>query len=173
MSSLTLSHFVVTVPKRVLESLSAILTKAEKHENAASFIDARLVEDMKPFSFQVHCVTDNVSKGLARSQGTEPAAYEDNLKTFAEMHDRIKEVSAALEKADIELINKREAETVTLGLGRGNSGQMKSVDYITNYSAPNVYFHLNMAYAIVRKEGVDVGKLDYLNPFLANTMTVL
>lgn len=173
MSSVTLSRFAVETPKRVLASLAAILNKAEQHENAAKFFEARLIDDMKPLTFQVHCVTDNVSKGLARSQGTEPPSYSDNLKTFAEMQARIKEVSAALEKADTDLINKRENETVTLGLGPGKSGQMKSVDYVLNYSSPNVYFHLNMAYAILRKEGVDVGKLLYLNPFLGDSMTVL
>lgn len=173
MSSLTLSRHVVTIPKKIVESLENILSKAEQHPKAASFPEARLAEDMFPLSFQVWCVTDNICKGIARAQGTEPPVLERDLTTLAAMKDRLKFTAEALEKADVDLINKREEETVTLGLGPGKNGQMSTINYILGYSQPNVYFHLNMAYAILRKEGVEIGKQDYLSAFTKGDLTIL
>jgi hypothetical protein len=173
MTALTLSRHVVTIPKKIVESLQTILSKAEQHPNAASFPEARLAEDMFPLSFQVWCVTDNICKGIARAQGTEPPVLERDLTTIAAMQARLKYTAEALDKADTDLINKREDELVTLGLGPGKSGQMTALNYILGYSQPNVYFHLNMAYAILRKEGVQVGKQDYLTAFTQGDLTIL
>jgi hypothetical protein len=173
MSSLTFSRHVIDTPKKIVESLSAILAKAESHPKAAELPEARLAEDMFPLTFQVWCVSDNICKGIARAQGTEPPVLERDLKTIADMQARLKLTAEHLDKADAALINKREAETVTLGLGPGKSGQMSALNYILGYSQPNVYFHLNMAYAILRKEGVEIGKQDYLAPFTKGDLTVL
>lgn len=173
MSAVELSYNVVTVPKKMLASLSAILAKAEQHSKAASFAEAKLAEDMFPLSFQVFCVTDNVCKGLARAQGIEPPALDRNLPTIAAMKERIQFASEFLEKAEPDVINKRGDEVVTIGLGPGASGKMTVFNYITGYSHPNIWFHLNMAYAILRKEGVEIGKKDYLTPFTEGVLTVL
>lgn len=174
MSALTLSRVAIKTPQQGVAALLAILAKAEKHPNAASFPEARLSADMLPLSFQVHCVSDNAFKSIARTTGTEPPTLDrEELKTIADMQKRLQSASEALDKADTELVNKREGETVTLGLGPGKSGQMTSMNYILGYVLPNLYFHLNMAYAILRKEGVEVGKQDYLASFLNSDLTML
>ncbi|KAJ6781253.1 hypothetical protein PWT90_08890 [Aphanocladium album] len=150
----------------VLDSLTAILKKAEAAPNAATLPEARIFEDMLPLSFQVYIVTDLGTKIAARLNGQEPPANENNMKTFADFHARIAESRAALEKCDKETINSRATEAVTVGLGPGKSAQMNGLTYNAGYATPNLYFHLATAYNILRKEGVPLGKMDYLTSFL-------
>ncbi|KAJ4155493.1 hypothetical protein LMH87_000733 [Akanthomyces muscarius] len=150
----------------VLDSLTAILKKAEAAPNAATLPEARIHEDMLPLSFQIYIVTDLGTKLAARLTGQEPPSNENNLKSFAEFHARIAESRAALEKADKNTINSRASEAVTVGLGPGKSAQMNGLTYNAGYATPNLYFHLATAYNILRKEGVPLGKMDYLTSFL-------
>lgn len=150
----------------VLDSLTAVLKKGEAAPNSASFPEARLHEDMLPLSFQVYLTTDLCTKVAARLTGQEPPSNENNLKSFAEFYARITEARAALEKADKETVNTRASESVTIGLGPGKSAQMIGLTYNAGYVIPNLYFHLTTTYNILRKEGVPLGKMDYLTPFL-------
>lgn len=157
----------ILLAKDALNSLSAILKKAEAHPGAAAFPQAKLHEDMLPLSFQVHCVTDTAQKIVARTTGAEPLALaRDSLDTFEAFHARIAQVLDVVDKADKEVVNRREGETVTLGLGPGKSAQIQSRDYVNGYGLPNLFFHLTTAYAILRKEGVPLGKQDYQSAFL-------
>lgn len=161
--------YTATIPliKDAVNSLSAILKKAEEHPKAASFAGARLIEDMHPLTFQVHCVTDITQKTVARISGKEPENWEDNLTSFADFHARIAQALEILDKADKDTINKRAQEMVTLGLGPGRNVELTSHGYASGYGLPNIFFHLMAAYSILRKEGVPVGKRDYLTPFMA------
>ncbi|OAA57784.1 hypothetical protein ISF_07025 [Cordyceps fumosorosea ARSEF 2679] len=150
----------------VLDSLTAILNKAESASNAAVLPEARIHEDMLPLSFQIYIVTDLGTKLAARLTGQEPPSNENNMKTFADFHARIAESRAALEKASKETVNSRAAEAVTVGLGPGKTAQMNGLTYNAGYVTPNLYFHLATAYNILRKEGVALGKMDYLTSFL-------
>lgn len=151
----------------ILDSLTAILKKAESAPNAATLPEARIYDDMLPLSFQVYLVADLGTKLAARLTGQEPPSNENNLKSFAEFHGRIAESRAALEKVDKNTINTRAAEAVTVGLGPGKTAQMNGLTYNAGYVTPNLYFHLATAYNILRKEGVPVGKMDYLTTFLS------
>ncbi|PNP56951.1 hypothetical protein FNYG_15293 [Fusarium nygamai] len=181
MTALNFSYHVVTVPKKILASISNILAKAELHPKATSFPESKLAEDMLPLSFQVWCVTDNICKGLARAQGIEAPTLEKDLTTIAAMKESIKSASEFLEKAQPDDINKRRDEVVTgvailaltIGLGPSMCGRMTVLNYINGWSHPNIWFHLNMTYAILRKEGVDIGKQDYLTPFTEGVLTIL
>ncbi|KAJ4328387.1 hypothetical protein N0V84_001258 [Fusarium piperis] len=165
--SYALYDSAILLAKDALNSLSAILKKAEAHPNAASFPQARLCEDMLPLSFQVHFVTDLAQKIASRTTGVEPLTLSrDDFDSFEAFHARIAQVLEVVEKADREVVNKREAETVTLGLGPGKSVDLQSRDYVNGYGLPNLFFHLTTAYAILRKEGVPLGKQDYQAAFL-------
>ncbi|KAF4976579.1 hypothetical protein FDECE_18461 [Fusarium decemcellulare] len=165
--SYSLYDSAVILARDALKSLSVILKKAETHANAASFPSARLAEDMLPLSFQVHSVTDTAQKIVARTSGTEPLSLSrDGFDSFDKFHARIAQVLEVVEKADKEVVNKRVGETVTLGLGPGKSAELASRDYVNGYGLPNLFFHLTTAYAILRKEGVPLGKQDFQGSFL-------
>lgn len=150
----------------VLDSLTTILKKGEQAPNAASLPEARIYADMLPLSFQVFVVADIACKVATRLTGEEPPSNENNLKTFAEFYTRIEEARALLTKASKETINARAAETVTVGMGPGKSAQMSGMAYNAGYVTPNLYFHTTTAYNILRKEGVPLGKSDFLGSFL-------
>ncbi|TQV92954.1 hypothetical protein V2A60_003727 [Cordyceps javanica] len=150
----------------VLDSLSAILKKAEAAPNAAALPEARIHEDMFPLAFQIFIVTDLGIKLASRLTGQEPPTMDNNLKSFADFHARIAESRAALEKVSKETVNTRAGEAVSVGLGPGKTAQMTGLTYNAGYVTPNLYFHLATAYNILRKEGVPLGKMDYLTSFL-------
>lgn len=166
--SYTLYDGSVNVAKYALASLTSILKVAEAHPSAASFPTARLYEDMLPLTFQVHTVTDTASKLVARLTGVDPTPFENNLSTYEEMHARIAQVVEIVEKADKEVVNGRAGESVTMGLGPGVSVELKAWEYLQGYGLPNMFFHLNMTYAILRNQGVPLGKRDYSTAFLGN-----
>jgi uncharacterized protein len=165
--SYTLYDAAILHTKEALNSLSSILKKAESHANASSFPTAKLAPDMLDLSFQVFFTTDTAQKIVARTTGTEPLTLSrDECTTFPQFHARIAQVLEVVEKADRELVEKRSAEVVTIGLGPGKSADMKVRDYVQGYAIPNVFFHLTTAYAILRKEGVELGKQDYIGAFM-------
>ncbi|ODA75896.1 hypothetical protein RJ55_08537 [Drechmeria coniospora] len=164
----TLYDASVTVAKETLECLAAILKKGETAPNAASLPEARIHPDMLPLTFQVHFVTDLSQKMVSRLTGEEPPTLENNLKTFADFQARIKLVQGALAKADRDLVNKRGDEIVSMGLGSGKTAQLPGTAYNSGYTMPSIFFHLVTAYNILRKEGVDVGKMDYLTPYIGH-----
>lgn len=164
--SYTLYDAAIVNAQDVLTTLKAILKKAESAPNAATLPEARIHEDMLPLTFQVHFISDVAQKTLARTSGTEPQKFENDMKTFADFFKRIDTVQELLAKADKDLINKRVAEVVPLGLGPGKNAELPSAGYVSGYSAPNLFFHLVTAYDILRKEGVPLGKMDYLTAFI-------
>lgn len=152
--------------KRALTNLSHILKKAEAHAFAKNidpsiFVNARLFPDMYPLSRQVQIATDMSKGAVARLSGSEIPKYEDTETTFAELQGRITKTidfinslsSAQLEGADVltVFINIRKVDMTF-------SGQ----DYLLNWVMPNVYFHVTTAYNILRHNGVELGKPDFL-----------
>ncbi|RGP69477.1 helix-turn-helix domain-containing [Fusarium sporotrichioides] len=165
--SYTLYDAAILHTKEALQSLSAILKKAASHPNASSFPEAKLAPDMLDLNFQVFFTTDTAQKIVARTTGTEPLNLSrDDCSNFEQYQARIAQVLEIIEKADKETVEKRAAEVVTIGLGPGKSADMKCRDYVQGYGIPNVFFHLTTAYAILRKEGVELGKQDYIGPFM-------
>ena len=167
MASYTLYEASILVAQDVLNSLSAILSKAESSSQAASIPKASIHPDMLPFTFQVHITTQTIAKMVARLTAKDPVEMENNLETFDAMKARVAEVQKQLQSASRDAVNARENETVAVGLGKGKpDGKLKTWEYVHGYVVPNIYFHLTTAYDIARKEGVDIGKMDYLSPFM-------
>jgi uncharacterized protein len=169
--SLDMYQSSIPVFVRMLGNLSAILDKGAAHATAnnvdpSAFINARLAADMFPLSRQVQIATDMAKGCAARLAGLEVPSYEDNETTFSELQERIAKTMAFLQSFSAEQINGSEERTVTLKL-RGKDFYFLGQPYLLNFVLPNLYFHITTAYAILRHNGVEIGKLDYLGGFLS------
>lgn len=148
---------------RGLKTLAAILEKGRLHASAneASLLESRLVADMAALPYQIQRISDT-SKGCAVRVGkTEPVAMADNETTFPELQARIAKTIEVLEKVDPKVMDGMEDGEVILKV-QGSERKFTGREYVLKFAIPNYYFHLCMAYAILRKEGVQVGKNDYL-----------
>ena len=151
-----------------LNALSAILDKAEAHAEAkridlAALLSARLFPDMFPFTRQVQSACDQAKNGGARLAGVDPPRYEDNEKTIAELKARIAKTIDYIKTLDAGKIDASAAEReIAFPLGPNTKGHMKGADYLNHFALPNFHFHLATAYDILRHNGVEIGKRDFL-----------
>lgn len=160
--------YQATVPVfvQVLGALDAIVDKAAAHAaqrkiDPAVLIGCRLRPDMLPFVSQTQIVCDNAKNMTARLAGAQPPRFEDNEASFDDIKARIKKTLdyiATIEPGAIEAGADRE---IIFPLGP-NKMKMKGVDYILHFALPNFYFHFTTAYGILRHNGVDIGKRDFL-----------
>lgn len=165
---MTLSMSTASVPVmiRVLSNLAAILEKGQADLEArkidpAVLVGARLAPDMFPLRKQVQLASDIAKAGGARLSGQEPPAYEDNEATFPELVERVRKTIAFLETVDRAKIDGSEARAISWK-ARDTVRTMEGYPYLFHYILPNLYFHAGMAYAILRHNGVAVGKGDWL-----------
>jgi uncharacterized protein len=167
--SLDMYQASIPVFVRMLGNLSAILDKAAAHAEAkkidpAVFINARLAPDMFPLSRQVQIATDMVKGCGARLAGLDVPSYEDSETTFAELQARIAKTAAFLQSVSADQINGSEGRKVTLKL-RGKEVNFIGQPYLLDFVLPNLYFHITTTYAILRHNGVEIGKMDYLGSY--------
>jgi hypothetical protein len=158
------SLYEISVPAfiRSLKNLSAILKKAEAYATEKSidlktFTDAKLVDDMLSLPFQIWTASNTAKNTVQRVAGTPAVPFTDDQKTFPELQDRIAKTIKLLEEVDPKVFEGKEDVEVEMS-GRKFTGQ----SYIITFAIPNFYFHVMAAYAILRKEGVPIGKKDYL-----------
>jgi uncharacterized protein len=167
--SLTIYQASVPVLVHTLGNLSKILDKALAHAEAkkidpAVFVNARLAPDMYPLSKQIQIATDIAKGCAARLAGIDVPSYEDNETTFSDLQARIAKTIAFLQSVSAEQIDGSEDRTVTLKL-RGNDVNFIGQPYLLYFVLPNVYFHVTTAYAILRHNGVELGKMDFIGSF--------
>lgn len=165
---MSLTMYQASIPGflRMLENLSAILDKAANHAEAkkidpAIFINARLAPDMFPLSRQVQIATDMVKGCAARLAGIEVPRYEDNETSFADLQARIAKTKTFLQSVSASQIDGSEERQITLKFGSRELGFVGQA-YLLNFVLPNFHFHLTTAYAILRHNGVEIGKMDYV-----------
>lgn len=164
--SLTMYQASIPVFVRMLGNLSAILDKAVAHAEAnkidpAIFVNARLAPDMYPLSRQVQIATDMVKGCAARLAGIDVPRYEDNESTFTDLQARIAKTVAFIQGVSAEQVDNSEERDITLKFGSREVGFLGQ-DYLVDFVLPNFYFHITVAYAILRHHGVEIGKMDYL-----------
>jgi hypothetical protein len=156
----------LAVFSRMLSNLDNILTKAEADCEARKidpqvYINGRLAPDMLPLTRQVQIMTDQVKGGASRLAGQEPPKWPDEEKTFADLHARLKKAIdhvKTFKPADFE-----GAETRAVELKFPNATfSFTGKDYFLGFVIPNFYFHYTTAYAILRHNGVQIGKGDFL-----------
>ncbi len=168
---MSLTMYQASIPAfiRMLDNLSTILDKAAAHAEAkkiapAIFINARLTPDMFPLSRQVQIATDMVKGCAARLAGIEVPSYEDNEATFAELQARVAKTVSFLQSIEASQIDGSEERDITVKFG---SREFKFLGqaYLVDFVIPNFHFHLTCTYAILRHNGVDIGKMDYIGSF--------
>jgi hypothetical protein len=150
-----------------LKSLSQILSRAEDHPDSSSLLTARLIDDMKPLSFQVHYATFQAQSLAAKLSGREYTKPEDDLDTYEKMQARIQQALEALKETDRETVDGR-AEMITQVARSDHVMEVPVKSVATLVNMPNIYFHVSMAYAILRKEGVPLGKRDWSRGFVSD-----
>lgn len=162
------SMYDATIPpiKRILNNLSAILKKAQDHADVKKIdpsvlITARLFPDMYPLSRQVQIATDMSKGGAARLAGIEIPKYEDNETTFDDFQARISKTIAFLDSIKHEQLVGAEKHDISITVGKTELA-FTGEQYLLHWVNPNVYFHVTTAYDILRHNGVELGKRDYL-----------
>ena len=165
---MSISMFKASVPPILhsLGSLRAILKKGAAHAEARKIdpsvlVNARLAPDMYPLSRQVQIASDVAKGGGARLAGVEAPKFEDKESSFPELIARIDKTEAFLKKLKASQIDGSEGRTITLTFPSG-TWTFNGLDYLLGFVMPNLYFHLTATYAILRHNGVDVGKGDFL-----------
>jgi hypothetical protein len=165
---MSLSMYQASVPVfvQVLTALSKVLDKAEAHAAAkkidpAVLLGCRLAPDMYPLTRQVQTVCDMAKGGSARLAGIEVPSWPDHENTFAGLKDRIRKTLDFVQSFKPAQIDGSEAREVTMKLG-GNPVTFKGQAYLVHFVMPNLYFHAAAAYAILRHNGVELGKRDFM-----------
>lgn len=159
-------HRSIAVYDRFLGSLSNVLKKAEAHCEAKgikpeAMLTFRLFPDMFPFVRQVQLSCDFAARAAARLAGEDPKSFPDTETTFSELQDRIAAARGYLAGFDPDRFDGAEARKITLKI-RGQDVTMTGENFLNLYSLPQFYFHLTTAYNILRHNGVELGKGDYM-----------
>jgi len=168
---MTISMYQASVPRfvNILGNLSNILDKAQGHVDAKKVDDAtlttyRLFPDMLPMAKQVQIACDAAKGVVARLAGVEIPVHEDNEKTLAELKVRIAKTIAFVQSVTPEQIDGTEEKDIVIKRGDKET-HYKGMQFLLGHAIPNFYFHVTTTYNILRHNGVEIGKRDYIgNP---------
>jgi hypothetical protein len=164
-----MSFYDATVPAflQILGSLSGLLTKAEAHCTAKNIqpdvlLSARLYPDMLPLSKQIQLASDFAAKGCARATHSEVPSTPDTEKTFAELKQRLANTIDYVKGYKPAQFEGADAKDVTFPAGPNNSMTLKGQQFVSHFAFPNFYFHAATAHGILRHNGVEIGKRDFM-----------
>jgi hypothetical protein len=165
--TISMSSASLPVFKAMLGNLSHFLDKAQAHVEARKFDPAallqfRLAPDMLPFTRQVLIACDHAKNGVARISGVEAPKFDDTETTFPQLKARIQKTLDYLGTVPAERLDGTEDKDITFPVGREATRTMKAEAYLKHWALANFFFHVTMAYAILRHNGVQLGKADYL-----------
>ncbi|PTL77229.1 DUF1993 family protein [Vitiosangium sp. GDMCC 1.1324] len=162
-----MNYYDVTVPAfiRILSQTHRWFDKAKAHADQKKYdvnvlLPARLAPDQFHFARQIQGLSDQIKGAVARLAGVQPPSFEDNEKTVDELRARVDKTIAFLKTLKPEQFQGAAERTITLPFIPGKG--LKGSDYLTVFVLPNVYFHATTAYAILRHNGIDVGKADFI-----------
>ena len=164
---ITLSSASLHVFTRFLGNLRHILTKAQADVAARGYdeqalVQYRLAPDMLPFKTQVCIACDAAKLCAARISGLDAPKYENTENTLAELIARIDNTVAWLQTVPASAMDGQEAKEITFPVGKTGTRTMNAEDYLMTWALPNLFFHITTVYAILRHNGVVLGKADYL-----------
>jgi uncharacterized protein len=168
---MNISMYQASVPRfvNILGNLSNILDKAQAHVDAkkldaATLPNYRLFPDMLPMTSQVQIACDTAKGVVARLAGVEIPVYEDNEKTLPELKARVAKTIAFIQTMKPAQIDGSEDKDIVIKR-RDKETHYKGMQFLLGHAIPNFYFHVTAAYAILRHNGIEIGKRDYLgNP---------
>jgi hypothetical protein len=168
---MTFSIYSASIPvfKQILNSLSAILDKAEHHVSDKkidpnALLQFRLYPDMLPFVRQVQIAADFAKGAAARLAGIAVPAFEDNEQSLADLKARIAKTLAFIETLPQSQIEGSEERPISTGSGE-KIKHFTGQTYLVHYALPHFFFHTTTAYAILRHNGVEIGKKDYIGSY--------
>jgi hypothetical protein len=169
---MTVSMYQVSVPvfKQMLGALSAVLAKAEAHAEAKKIVpdallQARLYPDMFPLLRQVQIACDFAKSVSARIAEVEVPSYEDSEASFPDLQARIAKTLAFIGGLQASQIDGGEERRIVTQGGTPKEKIFSGQSYLLNYGLPHFFFHTTTAYAILRHNGVEVGKKDYIGTY--------
>jgi hypothetical protein len=156
----------VDIFTHALGSLSALLEKGAAYAAAKKFdpnvlVTSRLAPDMLPLSNQIQIACDQAKKAVGRLAGVEPPRFDDNEKTLEELRIRIARTIDFIRSVPAKALEGAEDRDIKVPAGE-RSFEFKGLAYLQRWAIPNVYFHITTAYNILRHNGVDIGKRDFL-----------
>jgi hypothetical protein len=165
---MNISMYQASAPRfiNILNSLSVILDKAQAHAEARkidplALTGFRLYPDMLPMTRQVQIACDAAKGVIARLAGVEVPRHEDTEQTFAELKTRIAKTVKFIETIRPQQIDGTEDREIVLKIG-GQDMKFSGMQYLLGFAHPNFYFHVTTAYNILRHNGVEIGKRDYI-----------
>ena len=165
---MTISMYQASVPRilNMLTNLDHLLSKAQAHVeskkwNETALTQFRLYPDMLPLARQVQIASDTAKGVIGRLAGVDIPAYEDNEITLAELKQRVAKTMAFVDGFKPEQIDGTEDKDIVTKRGDVET-HYKGMQFLLNHAMPNIYFHVTTAYAILRHNGVEIGKRDYL-----------
>lgn len=169
---MTSSIYIASIPvfKQMLGGLQGVLAKAEAHAtdkkiDPNALLQARLYPDMFPMLRQVQVATDFAKSVAARLAGVEVPKTPDTEQSFADLQARITSVLAFLEGLDVAKFDDASTRDIVTQAGTPKEKRFTGQSYLFNYGLPHFFFHTTTAYAILRHNGVEVGKKDYVGTY--------
>ena len=169
---MTSSLYLTTVPlfTQMLGGLSAVLAKAEAHATARqidpnALLQARLFPDMFPLLRQVRVACDFAKSVSARLADVEMPNFEDNEQTFADLQARIAKTLAFIGSLTPQQFEGGESREIVTQAGTPKEKRFSGQSYALNYGLPHFFFHVSTAYGILRHNGVELGKKDYIGTY--------
>ncbi len=165
--SISMSSASLPVCTTMLSNLLHMLDKAqafvdEKKCDPSALTQFRLAPDMLPFTRQIQIACDAAKNGVARISGVEAPKFDDTEATLQDLRSRIEKTLAFLQSVEPAKLDGTETKEITFPVGRDATRTMQAEAYLKHWMLPNLFFHASMAYAILRHNGVNLGKADYL-----------
>lgn len=169
---MTISLYAASLPvfKQMLNGMDAVLSKAEEHATSRkidpnALLQARLFPDMFPLIRQVQVATDFARGVSARLAGAEVPKFDDNQQTFADLHELISKTLAFIDGFTPAQIDGQEDRVIVTRPGTPKEKKFTGQSYLLTYGLPQFFFHVTTTYAILRHNGVEVGKRDYMGQY--------
>lgn len=168
--SISLYSASVPVFQQMLTALSEILVKAEQHATARkiqpeALLQARLFPDMLPFTRQIQIAVDFAKGASARLAGVDIPKYDDTETSFAELQALLSKTLAFIGTLKPEQVDGNEAIEIVLRPGTDKEKRLNGQAYLLTYALPQFFFHITTAYDLLRHNGVEIGKRDYMGKF--------
>jgi len=161
---MTISMYDATIPL-VVNTLTNMRNWLDKADVAAAedrLLGARLIEDMRPLTAQYQMASDSAKNGVARLAGIEPPAMPDTEESFGQLKERCDKTIAFVQSVTLGQLEGAETREVVLKFPSGNGYRFDGLAYLTKFMLPNLFFHATTAYAILRANGIAIGKPDFL-----------
>lgn len=168
--SLTMHAASVPVFRQILGGLAGVLAKAEAHAterriDPAALLQSRLFPDMFPLVRQVQVACDFAKSVPARLAGADVPSWDDTEQTFAELQERIAKTLAFIEGLDAARFEGSEQREIVLRPGTPKERTIGGQAYLLAYGLPQFFFHVTTAYGLLRHNGIDIGKKDYMGAY--------